>query len=93
MPCGDCDVVFYVLLGSTGYIDLVPFFACARGFDLAGNRTQSRAHLLSGAPLARGDTLSMNKPVVTSVGDPIRLQTQACFLATSHEFGFGYASW
>jgi hypothetical protein len=31
MLCGDRDVVFYVLLGSTGCIDVVSFFAYTRG--------------------------------------------------------------
>jgi hypothetical protein len=44
--------VFYVLLGSTGYIDMLSHcllrasFAYACGLDLAAGRTQSRAHLL-----------------------------------------------
>jgi hypothetical protein len=57
--------VSYWLLGSTGYIDAVSFFACARGLDLAANRTQSRAHLhflLPRSTLARGGTKCSRYP-------------------------------
>jgi hypothetical protein len=54
--CGDCDVVFYALLGSTGFIDLVPFFAyAAASIWLRIVRNRELTYFL-GAPLAQGGT-------------------------------------